>query len=104
MKTNAVSSQMCKLEMISQVEGGKEAAEDGKGEGMGREGNRQVAVVSLAFWFRCCGADCCLRNGSGVQKKIPRNAELRNVPSPTHTTHTPRKSKGMCSRHKIASG
>lgn len=74
-----------------------------RGEEMGREGNRQAAVVCPCLLCRCSGTvEQIVASEMAVKsrKNVPEgNAELRNAPHLPYTTYTSRKLK----RNKITS-
>lgn len=106
LKTKAIHSQMCKLTMASWMQRGAWQLRRLEGVEVGRDGNRQVAVVCLGFLSRHSGAVgqiAALDMAVKPRKNVPEgNAELRNAPHLPCTAYTSRKPKGMCSRNNMA--
>lgn len=75
---------------------------------VGRDGNRQVAVVCLGFLSRHSGAVgqiAALDMAVKPRRNVPEgNAELRNAPHLPGTAYTSRKPKRMCSRNNMTLG
>lgn len=75
---------------------------------VGRDGNRQVAVVCLGFLSRHSGAVgqiAALDMAVKPRRNVPEgNAELRNAPHLPGTAYTSRKPKRMCSGNNMTLG